>query len=127
VQVIGHYVNMIPVFLGGMIPVWFLTGEYSRMSIVGIFSGAFLFGLVLIGIGSWYIKENEEFYKHMQATQSIKELFRLSRDLLKDRVFLIFMAAFIFIQAGTGKCSFFRSLLDGSENLVPEIRCGRGC
>ena len=30
VQVIASYVNMIPVFLGGMIPVWFLTGEFSR-------------------------------------------------------------------------------------------------
>ena len=27
VQVISSYVNMIPVFVGGMIPVWFLTGE----------------------------------------------------------------------------------------------------
>ena len=38
-QVIASYVNMIPVFLGGMIPVWFLTGEFSRIDWWRYFSG----------------------------------------------------------------------------------------
>ena len=98
VQVIASYVNQIPVFLGGMIPVWFLTGEYSRMTVVGIFSGAFLFGLLLIWIGARFIREDETFYKNMEVTQGLKELFALSKDLFKDKTFAIFMAAFDFIR-----------------------------
>ena len=48
VQVISSYVNMVTIFLGGMIPVWFLTGDYSRTTLVAIFTGAILLGLLLI-------------------------------------------------------------------------------
>jgi GPH family glycoside/pentoside/hexuronide:cation symporter len=133
VQVIASYVNMIPVFLGGMIPVWFLTGEYSRTSIVAVFSGAFVFGLVLVGIGSWFIKEDRAFYEHMEVTQNIKDLFILSRDLLKDRAFVVFIVAFFFIQAGTG--NYFSGYLYYMDNVleasslqatIPDVLTGVG-
>ena len=133
VQVIASYVNQIPVFLGGMIPVWFLTGEYSRMSIVAIFSGAFFFGLLLVGIGSWFIREDEKFYEHMEVTRSIKDLFVLSKALFKDKTFVIFMAAFFFIQAGTG--NYFSGYLYYMDNVlevsslkatIPDILTGVG-
>ena len=133
VQVIASYVNMIPVFVGGMIPVWFLTGEFSRMTVVWIFSGAFLFGLFLIWIGSNFIKEDEKFYENLEVTQGLKELFALSKDLLKDKAFAIFVLAFFFIQAGTG--NYFSGYLYYMDNVlevsslkatVPDILTGVG-
>jgi GPH family glycoside/pentoside/hexuronide:cation symporter len=133
VQVIASYVNQIPVFLGGMIPVWFLTGEYSRMTVVGIFSGAFLFGLLLIWVGARFIREDETFYKNMEVTRGLKELFDLSKELFKDKTFAIFMAAFFFIQAGTG--NYFSGYLyymdnvlevSGLQATIPDILTGVG-
>jgi GPH family glycoside/pentoside/hexuronide:cation symporter len=133
VQVIASYVNQIPVFLGGMIPVWFLTGEYSRMTVVGIFSGAFLFGLLLIWIGARFIREDETFYENMEVTRGLKELFALSKDLFKDKTFAIFMASFFFIQAGTG--NYFSGYLYYMDNVlevsglkatIPDILTGVG-
>lgn len=133
VQVIASYVNQIPVFLGGMIPVWFLTGEFSRMSVVGIFTGTFLFGLLLIGIGARFIREDETFYENMEVTQGLKDLFALSRELFKDKTFAIFMAAFFFIQAGTG--NYFSGYLYYMDNVlevsslqatIPDILTGVG-
>ena len=133
VQVIASYVNQIPVFLGGMIPVWFLTGEYSRMTVVAIFSGAFLFGLLLVGIGVHFIREDETFYQNMVVSRGLKELFTLSKDLFKDRAFAIFMVAFFFIQAGTG--NYFSGYLYYMDNVlevsglkatIPDILTGVG-
>jgi len=124
---------MIPVFLGGMIPVWFLTGEFNRMTVVGIFSAAFLFGLLLIWIGSQMIREDEEFYKSMEVTHGLKELLVLSKDLFKDKTFVLFMAAFLFIQAGTG--NYFSGYLyymdnvlnvSGLQATIPDVLTGVG-
>jgi len=132
-QVIASYVNQIPVFLGGMIPVWFLTGEFSRMSVVGIFSGAFLFGLLLVWIGALFIREDEDFYKNMEVTHGLKELLSLSKDLIKDKTFVMFMLAFIFIQAGTG--NYFSGYLyymdnvlnvSGLQATIPDVLTGVG-
>jgi len=116
VQVISSYVNMIPVFLGGMIPVWFLTGDYSRTTLVAIFSGAILLGLLLIWIGSRFIRENDEFYKDMEFSRGLKELFALSKEFLKDKTFVIFMIAFFFIQAGTS--NYFTGYLYYMDNVL---------
>jgi len=133
VQVIASYVNQIPVFLGGMIPVWFLTGEYDRMTVITIFSGAFLFGLLLIWIGSHFIREDEQFYKNMEVTQGLKELLSLAKDLFKDKTFAMFMFAFLFIQAGTG--NYFSGYLYYMDNIlevsglqatIPDILTGVG-
>jgi len=116
VQVISSYVNMIPIFIGGMIPVWFLTGDYSRMNLVAIFSGAILLGLLLIWIGAIFIREDEGFYKNLEVTQGLKELFTLSKDFFKDKTFLIFMVAFFFIQAGTS--NYFSGYLYYMDNVL---------
>ncbi len=132
-QVIASYVNQIPVFLGGMIPVWFLTGDYSRTTVIAIFSGAFLFGLALIWIGSRFIREDEDFYKNMEVTHGLKELLSLSKDLIKDKTFVMFMLSFIFIQAGTG--NYFSGYLyymdnvlevSGLQATIPDILTGVG-
>ena len=132
-QVIASYVNQIPVFLGGMIPVWFLTGEFSRMSVVGIFSGAFLFGLLLIWIGSRFIREDENFYKNLEVTRGLKELIPLAKDLFKDKTFALFIFAFLFIQAGTG--NYFSGYLyymdnvlevSGLQATIPDVLTGVG-
>jgi len=133
VQVIASYVNQIPVFLGGMIPVWFLTGEYSRMSLVAIFSGAFLFGLLLIWIGSRFIREDEKFYKNMEVTRGLKDLLVLAKELFRDKTFAIFMAAFFLIQAATG--NYFSGYLYYMDNVlevsglkatIPDVLTGVG-
>jgi len=116
VQVISSYINMIPVFLGGMIPVWFLTGSFSRMTLVAIFSGAIILGLLLIWIGAKFIREDEEFYKNMQVTKGLKELFNLSKDLFKDKIFVLYMAAFFFINAATG--NYFSGYIYYMDNVL---------
>jgi GPH family glycoside/pentoside/hexuronide:cation symporter len=116
VQVISSYVNMIPVFVGGMIPVWFLTGEYSRASLVAIFTGAFTFGLALIWIGSRFIREDARFYENMEVTRGLKDLLALAKELFRDKTFAIFMAAFFLIQAATG--NYFSGYLYYMDNVL---------
>ena len=133
VQVIASYVNMIPVFLGGMIPVWFLTGEFSRLTVIEIFSGAFLFGLLLIWIGSRFIREDEVFYKNLEVTRGLRELLSLAKELFKDKTFALFCVAFLFIQAGTG--NYFSGYLyymdnvlevSGLQATIPDVLTGVG-
>jgi glycoside/pentoside/hexuronide:cation symporter, GPH family len=116
VQVIATYINMVPTFLGGMIPIWFLTGEYSRTDLIAVFSAAILLGMVLIWIGSRFIRENEEFYKNIQATRNLKELWVLSKDLFKDKTFAIFMASFFLISAATG--NYFSGYIYYMDNVL---------
>lgn len=132
-QVIASYVNMIPVFIGGMIPVWFLTGEFSRMTVALIFSGAFIFGLLLIFIGSRFIREDEDFYKNLEFTHGLKELIPLAKELIKDKTFALFCLAFLFIQAGTG--NYFSGYLYYMDNVlevsglkatIPDVLTGVG-
>jgi len=132
-QVIASYVNMIPVFIGGMIPVWFLTGEFSRLTVAMIFSGAFIFGLLLIFIGSRFIREDEDFYKNLEFTHGLKELLPLAKELIKDKTFALFCLAFLFIQAGTG--NYFSGYLYYMDNVlevsglkatIPDVLTGVG-
>jgi len=116
VQVIQSYVSQLPVFLGGMIPVWFLTGTYSRSTLVWIFTGTILIGLVMMRIGEKFIRENEEFYRHMEVTRGLKQLFSLSKELFREKVFVIFMLAFFFLQAGTG--NYFAGYIYYMDNVL---------
>ncbi len=133
VQVIASYVNQIPVFLGGMIPVWFLTGDFSRTAVVAIFSGTFIFGLVLIWIGSRFVREDEKFYENMEVTRGMKDLFALSKNLFRDRTFLIFIFSFFLMQCGIG--NYFSGYLYYMDNVlevsglkatIPDVLTGVG-
>ena len=115
-NVIAQYVNMVPIFLGGMIPVWFLTGDYSRTALVAIFSAAALLGLFLIWLGSRFIREDEKFYKDLEVTHGLKELLALSKELIKDKTFVIFILTFLFIQAGSG--NYFSGYLYYMDNVL---------
>lgn len=116
VQVIGSYVSQIPVFLGGMIPVWFLTGEFSRMTVVFVFSGTIVLGLILAWIGSLYIKEDPDFYKNMEMTKGMKELAKLFWEMLKHRSFLFFVIGFFLINSATG--NYFSGYLYYMDNVL---------
>lgn len=131
VQVIGSYVTMIPIFIGGMIPVWFLTGDFSREFIVLVFSGCILFGLLLAWIGSLFVKEDPQFYEHMQFSKGLKELFRLFLDLFKLKSFRYFIIAFFLINIATG--NYFTGylyymdnvlLVSGLKATVPDVLTG---
>jgi GPH family glycoside/pentoside/hexuronide:cation symporter len=116
VTVIGGYLNQIPAFLGGMIPIWFFTGDYSRQQLIGIFSGAILLGLILIWIGQIFVREDEEFYKHMEVTKGLKELITLSKDMFAEKVFVIFILAFFCISAATG--AYFTGYIYYMDNVL---------
>lgn len=116
VQVIGSYVTMIPIFVGGMIPVWFLTGDFSREFIILVFSGCILFGLLLTWIGSLFVKEDPHFYEHMKFSKGMKELFRLFIDLIKHKSFLYFVIAFFLINSATG--NYFTGYLYYMDNVL---------
>jgi len=131
VQVIGSYVSMIPVLVGSMIPAMFLTGEFSRFTIISIFSGAIVFGLVLIWLGSKFVKEDPHFYEHMEVTNGLKELLQLFFELIKDKVFLYFVLGFFMLQSATG--NYYAGFLyymdnvvlaEGLEVVIPDILTG---
>jgi GPH family glycoside/pentoside/hexuronide:cation symporter len=131
VAVIATYINQIPVFLGGMIPVWFLTGDYSRMTVVGIFSGCILFGIFLIYIGSRFVKEDPDFYQNMQVAKSFKEIFQLFVSLIKDKVFLIYGFGFFMVTLGTGNYMsgyiyYMDNVLEvsGLQATIPDVLTG---
>lgn len=116
VQVIGSYVSMIPVLIGSMIPAMFLTGEYSRMTIVSVFSGAIIFGLIITWIGSFFVKEDPEFYANMEVTKGLKDLMRLFLKMSKNKVFLYYILAFFFIQSATG--NYYTGFLYYMDNVL---------
>jgi GPH family glycoside/pentoside/hexuronide:cation symporter len=116
ITVIGGYLNQIPAFLGGMIPIWFFTGDFSRPQLIAIFSGAILLGLVLVWIGQLFVREDEKFYEHMEVTRGLKELLSLSRHLFTEKVFVIFILAFFFISAATG--AYFTGYIYYMDNVL---------
>lgn len=116
VQVIGSYVAMLPVFIGGMIPVWFLTGEFSRLTIVAIFSSAILFGLIIAWIGSWFVKEDPEFYNNMEMSIGLKGMMKLFIELIKDKTFLFFIIGFFLMNCAYG--NYFTGYLYYMDNVL---------
>lgn len=116
VQVIVSYVNMLPIFIGGQIPIWLFTGDYSRSTIVTVISATIAFGLLLVWIGSRVVHEDEEFYRHMQVSSGLRELLTLARELVRDRTFRIFLGAFVLIMAGTG--SYYNGYLYYMDNVL---------
>lgn len=116
VQVIGSYVTMIPIFVGGMIPVWFLTGDFSHTTIILIFSGCILLGLFIAWLGSNFVKEDPEFYTHMQFSKGLKELMKLFLELVKHKTFLYFIIAFFLINSATG--NYFTGYLYYMDNVL---------
>ena len=116
VQAISVYVVMLPVFLGGMLPIWLFTGDFSRMTIVMLFSGAIAIGLVFILIGSRFIKEDPKFYEKMEMTYGLKELLKLFLQLCKDETFLLFVLAFFFINSATS--NYFTGYIYYMDNVL---------
>ena len=118
VTVIGGYLNMIPAFLGGMIPIWFFTGDYSRPTLIAIFSGAIALGLFVTWIGQIFVREDEHFYKNMEMTRGLKELLTLSKDLFTEKTFVIFILAFFCVSAATG--AYFTGYIYYMDNVLEE-------
>ncbi|NSW52416.1 MAG: MFS transporter [Anaerolineae bacterium] len=131
VAVIATYINMIPMFVGGMVPVWFLTGEFSRMTVVTFFTACILFGILLIYIGSRFVKEDPEFYKNMQVARSLRDITQLLVSLIKDKVFLLYGIGFLLVTTATGNYMsgylyYMDNVLEVSElqATIPDILTG---
>ncbi len=75
--IIQRYVSMIPAFVAGLIPVWFLTGDYSLEVIRLVFTIVGLLGGALMIITMLIVKDAPEFYAHQDG----HEPFNFLRDL----------------------------------------------
>lgn len=130
-QIIASYIIMLPVFLGGMIPIWFLTGDYSHTTVAIILSGIVLIGILFMFIGTRFVKEHPEFYEKMETTKGLKELMKLFLSLIKDKTFLLFILSLFFINVATG--NYFAGyiyymdnvlLVEGLKATIPDILTG---
>ncbi len=131
VQAISTYVVMLPVFIGGMIPIWLFTGEYSRMTVILVFTGAICLDLVLTLIGSRFVKEDPKFYEGMEVTLGLGNLVKLFIRLCKDKTFLLFVIAFFFINSTTssyfvGYIYYMDNVLEANElqATIPDVITG---
>ena len=99
-----------------MIPIWFFTGDFSRTTLILIFTGSILIGLIMIWVGQLFVKEDEGFYERMEVTRGLKELLVLSKDLFTEKVFVIFILAFFCISAATG--AYFTGSIYYMDNVL---------
>jgi len=130
-QTIGTYVNQIPVFAAGAVPMIFLTGEFSRFTIVVVFTAAIIFGVVLIVIGSIYIKEDATFYENLEVANGIKELWSFFKRFMTAKSFYMLIISMFLIQVATG--NYFIGylyymdnvlLVEGAKVVVPDVLTG---
>ena len=132
-QTIGTYVNQIPVFAAGFIPMIFLTGEFSNLVIISVFTAAIAFGVILIIIGYRYLKEDKNFYENLEVTKGLPELWKFFKSSLKSKSFVMFLIALFVINVATG--NYFVGYLyymdnvlleEGLRVVVPDILTGIG-
>lgn len=132
-QTIRTYISQIPAFTAGLIPMFFLTGEYSTNLIVIIFSATILFGVIIIFIGYNFIKEDKHFYDKLEVTHGLGELWRFFVSSLQSKSFVIFMIALFLINIATG--NYFVGYLYYMDNVllqeglwvvIPDILTGVG-
>lgn len=133
IQTINTYVNQIPVFAAGAIPMIFLTGEFSRTTIVAVYTAAIVLGVILIIIGSIYIKEDASFYEKLEVAHGLKELWSFFKQFLTSKSFVMFIIAMFFINVATG--NYFVGylyymdnvlLVEGAKVVVPDVLTGIG-
>ncbi|MBF9017287.1 MULTISPECIES: MFS transporter [unclassified Oceanispirochaeta] len=131
VQVIQNYIGMIPVFIGGMIPAWFLTGSFKLKTIVLIYTGGVVISMFIGYLSIRFMEERPEFYKNLEVTKGIKELWILLKSLIVDRSFLLFVIAFFIINGVAG--SYFTAylyymdnvlLVSGIWSVIPDVGTG---
>ncbi len=116
VQVIQKYVNMVPAFLGGLLPAWFMTGSFSLRTVSIIYTAGILLGSLLTLFCVRFMKERPEFYAHMEVADGIKSFFSLMLELFKNRAFLVFVISLFLIQGVTG--SYFNAYLYYMDNVL---------
>ncbi len=116
VQVIQKYVNMLPAFLGGLLPAWFMTGSFSLRTVSLIYTVGIILGSLLTLFCVRFMKERPEFYAHMEVADGLKSFFTLMLDLIKNRAFLIFVISLFLIQGVTG--SYFNAYLYYMDNVL---------
>ncbi len=91
-SVIKSYINMIPAFLGSMVPVIFLTQKgMPRTTIIAVYGSIALFGGLIFWISTRSMKDSPDFYTKKLEEESVG---KASRDMilgiLKSRPFLMF-------------------------------------
>lgn len=95
-SIIQKYVNMLPAFVAGLIPVWFLTGDYSLATIRLVFVIAGLIGAVLFALPLLLMKDVPEFYQHQDGFEGF-DLWKNVKEILKMRSFLMYVIFFFLI------------------------------
>jgi len=130
-QTIGTYVEMVPVFAAGAIPMIFLTGDFSNTTIIVVFTAAILLGAALVLIGNRFVKEDKHFYDRLEITNGLKELLSFFKVFIKDKAFLIFIIGMGLINIATG--NYFVGylyymdnvlLVSGAKVVVPDVLTG---
>ncbi len=101
-QMILTYVKLPTTFLAMLIPMWFLSGKYSLSTVSMIFTGSILFGIMLMIIGAIFMKEDQDFYTHDNNELSLGHLWKVFRQLSKNKSFIILVMAIFLMQFGTG-------------------------
>jgi len=116
VQVIQKYINMIPAFLGGLLPAWFMTGSFSLRTVSLIYTGGVVLGSFITWFSLKFMQERPEFYDHMEVTEGMKSLLKLTGELFRNRAFITFVLAFFIINGVSG--SYFNAYLYYMDNVL---------
>jgi len=130
-QTVGTYVEQIPVFAAGIVPMMFLTGEYSNQVIVTVFTIAIIIGVFLVIIGSKFIKEDSTFYERIEITKGLSELWQFFKLFIREKTFFVFLIGMFLINVATG--NYFIGYLyymdnvlleEGARVVIPDILTG---
>ena len=114
-SIIQKYVNMLPAFVAGLIPVWFLTGDYSMAVIKMVFIISGLIGAVLFSFTLIYLKDYPEFYKHQEFADDFD--FKKNMKLIfTSRSFLTFVM-FAFLITGVQR-SYYTLYIYYMDNVM---------
>ncbi len=126
-SIISKYVNMIPAFIAGLIPVWFLTGEYSLGTLRIIFTVTGLLGALLFAIPLMIMEDHESFYLQNEEEKPFN-LLQNTREILKMKSFLMYVM-FSFLIQGVQRSyyTFYVYYMDNVMNvsetlaLIPDV------
>ena len=126
-SIIQKYVNMLPAFVAGLIPVWFLTGDYSLNVIRSVFIFAALIGATLFTISLIYLKDVPDFYQKSEGFEKHNLMDDL-KVILTTKSFLLYVL-FTFLITGVQRTYYtlyvyyMDNVLNVSEilALLPDI------
>ncbi len=113
--VIQRYVSMIPAFIAGLVPVWFLTGDYSLDEIRLVFTVVGLIGGLLMFMSTSLIKDAREFYEHMESHEKLS-LGTIIKKVFEMKSFVTYIA-FAFLITGVTR-SYYTLYVYYMDNVM---------